>query len=209
MIEHLIFDFDGTIVDSYPHFVEFFYEVCKKNGVLVPYDREAVYRTLKITVPEAYRMLHCEEKLSYEDFMHDFLALYNENHEKLEGFTQTLALIRNAKDAGKRNYIYTHTGPIVKDVLARLGLLECFTFVLDASYPFPSKPAPDALLFLAEHCGLDPKECIMIGDRPIDAHAGMNAGMIGFLWDEEGLYPNAEVDYRSKDITDVAKIVGI
>ena len=49
----------------------------------------------------------------------------------------------------------------------------------------------------------------MIGDRPIDALAGMNAGMLGFLWDENGLYNDIKVDYYSKNITDVAKIVGI
>ena len=81
--------------------------------------------------------------------------------------------------------------------------------MFDASYHFPAKPAPDALLFLAEHCGLDPKECLMIGDRPIDALAGMNAGMLGFLWDEDDLYNDIKVDYHSKDITDVAQIVGI
>lgn len=209
MIEHLIFDLDGTIVNSYPHFVEFFYEACEKNGIEVPYDRETVYRMLKITVPQAYARLNCEDKMSYEKFYSDFVELYTENYQKLTGFEQTIDLIHKAKEAGKKNYLYTHTGPVAKDILKNLGVFDCFEFVLDASYHFPAKPAPDALLFLAEHCGLDPKECLMIGDRPIDAMAGMNAGMLGFLWDEDGLYPDAKVDYLCKDITEVAKIVGI
>ena len=209
MIEHLIFDLDGTIVNSYPHFVEFFYEVCKKNGVEVPCDRETVYRLLKMTVPEAYARLNCEDKMSYDRFYGDFVELYAQNYEKLMGFDETISLIRKAKEAGKQNYLYTHTGPVAKDILKNLGVLDCFEFVLDASYHFPLKPAPDALLFLAEHCGLDPKTCLMIGDRPIDALAGMNAGMLGFLWDEDDLYKDIKVDYHSKDINDVAKIVGI
>ena len=209
MIEHLIFDLDGTIVNSYPHFVEFFYEVCKKNGVEVPCDRETVYRLLKMTVPEAYARLNCEDKMSYDKFYGDFVELYAQNYEKLMGFDETISLIRKAKEAGKQNYLYTHTGPVAKDILKNLGVLDCFEFVLDASYHFPLKPAPDALLFLAEKNGLDVKECIMIGDRPIDALAGMNAGMVGFLWDEDDLYKDIKVDYHSKDINDVAKIVGI
>ena len=209
MIENLIFDLDGTIINSYPHFVEFFYEVCRRNGVEVPYGRETVYRMLKITVPQAYCRLNCEDKMSYEKFYSDFVELYTENYKKLTGFEQTIDIIRRAKKAGKKNYIYTHTGPVVKDILSNLDILDCFEFVLDASYHFPAKPAPDALLFLAEKCDLDPKACLMIGDRPIDALAGMNAGMLGFLWDEDGLYPDIKVDYHSKDITDVAKIVGI
>ena len=209
MIQNLIFDLDGTIINSYPHFVEFFYEVCKKNGVEVPFNRETVYHLLKITVPEAYANLNCEDNMSYEKFYSDFVELYTKNYKKLTGFEQTINLIQQAKKAGKKNYLYTHTGPVAKDILKNLGIFDCFEFVLDASYHFPAKPAPDALLFLAEHCGIYAKECIMIGDRPIDALAGMNAGMLGFLWDEDDLYRDIKVDYHSKDITDVAKIVGI
>ena len=209
MIKNLIFDLDGTIINSYPHFVEFFYEVCKKNGVEVPYGRETVYRMLKITVPEAYASLHCEDKMSYEKFYGDFVELYTKNYQKMTGFEETVTIIREAKKAGKKNYLYTHTGPVAKDILKNLGIFDCFEFVLDASYHFPAKPAPDALLFLAEKNGLDPKECLMIGDRPIDALAGMNAGMVGFLWDEDDIYKDIKVDYHSKDINDVAKIVGI
>ena len=209
MIENLIFDLDGTIVNSYPHFVECFIAACDKNGIDVPYDRDTVYRMLKITVPQAYARLDVEHKTTYEKCYADYVAIYSEHYTEQPGFAQTIDLIKRAKAAGKKNFIYTHTGPIAKKILANIGILEYFEFVLDASYPFPMKPAPDALLFLAEHCGLNPKECLMIGDRPIDAYAGMNAGMLGFLWDEDGLYNDIKVDYHSKNITDVAKSVGI
>ena len=209
MIENLIFDLDGTIVNSYPHFVKCFIAACDKNGIDVPYDRDTVYRMLKITVPQAYARLDVEHKTTYEMFYADYVAIYSEHYTEQPGFEQTIDLIKRAKAAGKKNFIYTHTGPIAKKILANIGILDDCEFVLDASYPFPMKPAPDALLFLAEHCGLNPKECLMIGDRPIDAYAGMNAGMVGFLWDEENLFPDAKVDYLCKDITEVAKIVGI
>lgn len=209
MIENLIFDLDGTIVNSYPLFIESFIAACKKNGIDAPEDRNTVYRLLKITVPDAYLILGGEEKVDYDKFYADYVETYSKDYRNQPGFAQTIELIQNAKKAGKKNYIYTHTGPVAKEVLANIGILDDFEFVLDASYPFPMKPAPDALLFLVEHCGLDPKTCLMIGDRPIDAIAGMNAGMYGFLWDEDDLYPDAKVDYRCKDITEVAKIVGI
>ena len=101
----ILFDLDGTIINSYPHFVEFFYEVCKKNGVPVPYGRETVYRMLKITVPQAYARLNCEDKMSYEKFYSDFVELYTQNYQKLTGFEETIALIRKAKEAGKIGHI--------------------------------------------------------------------------------------------------------
>ena len=49
----------------------------------------------------------------------------------------------------------------------------------------------------------------MIGDRPIDAHAGMNAGMYGCLWDADGLFEDAQVDFYIKDLSKVREVVGM
>ena len=102
MIKNLIFDLDGTIINSYPYFVKFFYEVCKKNGVEVPYDRQTVYRMLKITVPQAYARLNCEEKMSYEQFYSDFVELYTQNYKKLTGFEETVSRFVKLKKQEKR-----------------------------------------------------------------------------------------------------------
>ena len=37
--------------------------------------------------------------------------------------------------------------------------------------------------------GLNPRDCVMVGDRPIDLDAGINAGMQSILFDEDGFYP--------------------
>ena len=74
MIENLIFDLDGTIVNSYPLFIESFIAACKKNGIDAPEDRNTIYRLLKITVPDAYRILGGEEKVEYDKFYADYVA---------------------------------------------------------------------------------------------------------------------------------------
>ena len=116
MIENLIFDLDGTIVNSYPHFVTSFIAACEKNGIDVPYDRETVYKMLKITVPDAYKKLDVEHKTTYEKFYADYVAIYSEHYTEQPGYAETIDLIKRAKAAGKKNFIYTHTGPIAKEV---------------------------------------------------------------------------------------------
>ncbi len=207
-INHLIYDFDGTIADSYALFFRFWKQVAAKNGILIPCDDDTLYRALKKTGYDAYLALQCEHVLSYEDFMADFHALQEKHRMDFQAYPEAVKLLRDAMRAGKKNYLYTHTGSVVKDMLANLGILDCFEFVLDASYGFPLKPAPDALLFLQKHLQLDPATCIMIGDRPIDAQAGQNAGMKGCLWDAEDLFDADGVDYYIKDLACVADIVG-
>ena len=43
----------------------------------------------------------------------------------------------------------------------------------------------------------------MIGDRPIDAYAGMNAGMHGCLWDADGLFADAKVDFYVEELSEI------
>ena len=207
-IEHLIYDFDGTISDSYALFLRFWNEVAEKHGIVVPVTQEALYRELKKTGYDAYLVLKCENVLSYEDFMADFHALQEKHRMDFKPYPEAIELLKRAKQAGKKNYLYTHTGPVVKKMLENMGILDCFEFILDASYHFPLKPAPDALLFLQQKLKLDPDTCIMIGDRPIDALAGQNAGMKGCLWDSEGLFSPEGMDYYIKDLRTVAEIVG-
>ena len=43
------------------------------------------------------------------------------------------------------------------------------------------KPAPDVFLLAAEHLGLSPSACIVIGDSPADVFAAAAAGMDVYL----------------------------
>lgn len=209
MIDHLIYDFDGTISDSYPLFVRFLHEAADKRGYTLPCDDGELYRASKQTLYAAYLRIGGESVCPYQTFADDFHELQEKHRDEFQIFPEARELLLRAKAAGKHNYIYTHTGPVVKDMLSRMGVLDLFDFVLDASYNFPMKPAPDALLFFLDKFGFDPKTCMMIGDRPIDAHAGMNAGMYGCLWDVDGLFTDAKVDHYVTELADVARIVGI
>ena len=209
MIEHLIYDFDGTISDSYPLFVRFLHEAADKRGYKIACSDEEIYRASKQTLYRAYQVMGGESVCPpYQIFVDDFHELQVLHKDEFLIFPEAKKLLLDAKRAGKRNYIYTHTGPVVKEMLANMGVLDAFDFILDASYGFPMKPAPDALLFFLDRFGLDPKTCMMIGDRPIDAHAGMRAGMYGCLWDSDGLFPDARVDFYVKELSEVSRICG-
>ena len=60
---------------------------------------------------------------------------------------------------------------------------------------FPRKPAPDGALLIAETLGVQPSECLYIGDTDVDMKTGSAAGMdtVGVLWgfrDREELEQN-------------------
>jgi phosphoglycolate phosphatase len=72
--------------------------------------------------------------------------------------------------------------------------------VLGADWGGPKKPAPDALLHIAESLGRPPSEGVMVGDSVADLEAGRAAGMttVAALY---GYRPAAELEAAGPDHT--------
>ncbi len=207
MIDHLIFDFDGTISNSYPLFVSFLHRYAKQNQLPFLLDDETAERALRIKLQYAFERLEWQNHVTYQAFLDAFRDFQKADALSFQPFPEAIALLNNVYSKKKKLYLYTHTGSVVNEMLKNMGIDHLFTFVLDQSYHFPAKPAPDALLFLIQKFGLDPKACMMIGDRPIDANAGMNAGMSGCLWDRDDLYPNSNVTYKVRSLLEIQDII--
>ena len=199
MIKNLIFDFDGTISDSYPVFVRIVRAICKDKGWRIDCTDGQIMDKLKVDVKTCWEYLECpfeETVVPFWQYQHAYCNDY-------KAFPEIQPLLERALALGKRNYVYTHSPAVVIDILKNMGLDGYFTDVITSEYHFPAKPAPDALNFLCQKHGLDPKHCMMIGDRPIDTQAGHNAGMIGCLWDVDGRYPDCQPDYKIKTLEEL------
>ena len=60
--------------------------------------------------------------------------------------------------------------------LAHYGVRDLFAAVIGAQTTQRMKPHPEPLLFAAAQMGVDPAECLMIGDTTIDVRTGTSAG---------------------------------
>jgi len=60
--------------------------------------------------------------------------------------------------------------------------------VCGARAGLPSKPAPDALLEVAQKLGVDPANCLFVGDSGVDMESAVAAGMVpvAVLWGMRG-----------------------
>ncbi len=72
--------------------------------------------------------------------------------------------------------ITTGTAPRVERFLTHYGVREHFTAVVGAQTTTRMKPHPEPLLYAAKAMGVEPAECLMIGDTTIDIRTGKSAG---------------------------------
>ena len=202
MYKHLIYDFDGTLSDTYPVATEALLEILRERGVEEDYD--AAYAKLKVSFRHAIRTY---TQFDYDELYPAFVARAAENAKAMQRpFAETKEILAAAVKAGKKNYIYTHSGPEVLEILAKWEIAEYVTYVLDKSHGFPLKPDPTALNFLCEKFAIDPDQALMIGDRDIDIEVGHNAGMKGVLFDPEGFYADFPTDYRVSNLLEIQKL---
>lgn len=65
---------------------------------------------------------------------------------------------------------------VIEDFLSRTGLRGRIDLVIHGLSTERTKPYPDPILYACEQAGVDPKECVMVGDTTVDMIAGRRAG---------------------------------
>ena len=204
MYDNIIYDFDGTVADSYPYFTQAMQLTLRHYGMDDSYD--SVLTQLKISVRHAFRYYAFENKAEAKLMMYNFdHGLARDNETPVAGAAEAL---RFASSVGKRNYLYTHSDEFPKLLLEKWGLLNEFTFIIDSTFGFPSKPAPDALNYLCERFSLDKDRSLMVGDRDIDVLSGINAGMHGCLFDEGHFYDDFKCEHMIRHLCELPSIIG-
>ncbi len=199
--QHFIWDFDGTLYDSYRSIARAAAQALKEAGVPCP-CREDLIRMAKSTLGGAFVILAGKERA--EDLMARYFI-----HAREKGITEIAPYpgcreaLEMVAEAGGFNYLYTHRDRQAVEALERDGLTPLFRDFITSEAGFPGKPAPDALLRLIRQHSLDAGRCVMIGDREIDLAAGKNAGIASALFDPEGYLPGLPAEYRFTSLPDI------
>ena len=192
-LRHFLWDFDGTLMDTYPMMTDAFVRAAGSMSVRV--DRERTLRLLKETLAHCVNIIAGENNLDGKALT----AAFRREERMAEvtvipGIPETLRAIR---ELGGHHYVVTHRDRAALEALRQAGLLALFDGFVTREDGFPRKPEPDMLLYLMRRHGLNPDECVMIGDRPLDTAAGRAAGMLSCLLDVEGRFPDDPCELRA------------
>lgn len=194
-VYHIFWDFDGTLLDSYPAMVRAFIAGAAEFGIAVTPERTLAL--MKENLRHCCNVVGAENGASSDELIRAF-----RRHEKdelvhglppVEGIPKELAELHAY---GIKHYVATHRDLQCRDLLEKAGLLQYFTGFVTEEDKLPRKPAPDMLLHLMHKYGLKPEECMMVGDRPLDTEAGMAAGVLSVLLDMEDRFPDGKCDLR-------------
>ena len=177
--ELLVFDWDGTLMDSAAAIVACIQASCRDLGLAVPDDRTASHviglglrDALTYAVPD---LAHQDYGRMVERYRHHFLA----RDAQLEAFAGAESMLRELSGAGHLLAIATGKSRAgLNRALAATGFGNLFHASRCADECF-SKPHPAMLLELMEERGSVPANTLMIGDTTHDLQMALNAGVSG------------------------------
>ncbi|MBR3842506.1 MAG: HAD-IA family hydrolase [Christensenellaceae bacterium] len=209
MIRNLIWDFDGTLFDTYPVSGGNF-QRCIEDAYGVKEDVSEIMAKMKNSFDTAM-----EFYANKYGFGQDFCrAFYHVNDTSTPDLAKPFSGVREfcllAKEKGCRHFLYTHRDELTKEMLKKHGLYDCFSGFITSADAFPRKPAPDAINYLLEKYGMAKDDAVMIGDREIDILAGKNAGIYACLFfPENGAFPKTAADFKIREIMELKKVCGV
>lgn len=207
MIKHIIWDFDGTLFDSYPGMVNAFLRALKKYEVEAEYD-------------EVLKLFLNSEKTAVQYYQNQFLLgeelteVYQDEKSHIDlsnmlPFPYAKEVCQRIKEAGRYNYILTHRGSTTYDILRKNGMVELFTEIVTKDNQFARKPDPEAIYYLLDKYQIHPKEAMIVGDREIEILLGQKAKVKTCFYESGNREPELQADYRVKSLEEVLDIMNI
>ena len=186
MYTHIIFDLDGTLLNTIDDLADAGNHVCAAHGWPV-HTVDQFKRMVGNGIPNLVSRF-TPEGLSEDELsgaLEEFSAYYAAHKEdKTAPYPGVAALLDALKGAGIRlavlsNKAHALAGPVVEHYFPGV-----FDYVQGALPDAPLKPDPALLRALMAHIGARPETTLFVGDSNVDVLTGKNGGLTvaGVLW---------------------------
>ncbi len=184
----VIFDLDGTLIDSLHDIADAMNRVLADNGFPThPYDS---YRTFvgkglrnltemalpaSVTDEAIIKNVHLGLLTDYKRHFAEKTTLYPGIEELLDALTDNnigMAILSNKADA------------ITQRIAGKLLSRWPFSLIIGTGDAIPRKPDPTGAYLCASAMQVDPENCIYVGDTGIDMQTASRTGMlpVGVTW---------------------------
>lgn len=207
-INALLFDFDGTLLDTNELIIQTFTAVL---GEHFPgrYEREDILHFIGPSLEQTFESIDAERAV---ELTAQYRATNKQLHDELiteyDGVAETLRLLK-ARGV-KMAIVSTKRSANIKRGLALMGIEEVFEHIISLDEVKNPKPDPEPILLALEKLGASKEEALMIGDNYHDIEGGKNAGVrtAGVAWSIKGevFLASLDPDYMLQHISDLLEL---
>ena len=187
MARTVIFDLDGTILDTIEDLAAAGNWVCRRNG-WPEHSLEGFKAMVGHGIPNLVSQFTpetCRSPLLIASALSQFTSYYGaHNMDKTAPYAGIPELLERLGDAGIRMAVYSNKADEFSREIVEHFFPDVFQLVRGKLPNVPVKPDGDAAWALLAQLGASSAEAIFVGDSSVDIHTGHNAGAraCGVTW---------------------------
>lgn len=179
MIKAVIFDLDGTLIDTEKYYRVFWPKALAEFGYHMSDEQALFIRSLgRPFAPAQFRAWFGEDI--------DYVAVRQKRRDLMEAYLEQVGveakagaaeLLRGLKEKGILTAVATASDlERTNKYLKLTGLDGYFDRLISATQVKEGKPAPDIYLYACEQLGLSPEDCLAVEDSPNGVKSAFHAG---------------------------------
>jgi len=178
----IIFDVDGTLIDTYPHVRASYIHVFDTYLPEYKYTEVELKSFFGPTLPNTFRTITADEELvkklvkAYIDYSKTIVRDY------IKLFPNTIETLERLKESGYKLAVLSNKRTeVIKEQFKILAIDKYFDLIIGYNDVKNPKPHPEGVYLIQERLA---KDVVFIGDSVFDMATAKNAGIIGIgaLW---------------------------
>lgn len=211
MIQAVIFDMDGVLIDSEGVYLDYQLAFARTKNPAV--TMEQLYPMVGATKKDSWEVVEraVNNGQTWEELRSEFRKkdIYEEIDYRKLYRKEATEVLNTLKSEGYKLALASSTHlELVERVLVENGIRDLFETVVSGNQFKKSKPDPEIYLHTASCLGVKPEECLAVEDSTIGITAAHRAGMkIAAIIDERYGFDQSLADYRIPGVKDVLEVV--
>ncbi len=199
----ILFDLDGTLIDTAPDLIEAHNHVMKKYG----HNQKKLSDIKSLAGRGAWVMMERSFKNEIKDektkkkMVNEFIDFYakniNNESKPIKGIFEFLEWAKSKKIS--MGVCTNKREVLAVDLLKKINMYKYFEYVAGADTFEVNKPDPRHLTNVVEIIGGDLKKTIMVGDSEVDANSAHNASL-PFVLVKDGYTEKTEKEIKHDEL---------
>lgn len=203
MYKYIIWDFDGTLFDTYPAVARVLENVLKTYDITENIDEILFY--LHQSLGTTFSHFSKKHSIDINQLRQKFVITeeamdVTDSHP----FSHSRVLLEKVVANGGINLIYTNRGNSIHNFLKHYDYSDYFTEIITREDGFGRKPKPDCILYFLDKYNLQKEQTLMVGDRELDVLAAVNAGIDSCYFNSHKIPIDTNADIYIENLADLS-----